>query len=99
MSTLSEIEAAADSLPPEQKQKGKQKLLLFGASRLRRNGARVPAPRQFAAQEIASWMVEDEANLKRFQEAENAILKGWPSLSPGLARQRLPRVMPGQRQL
>jgi hypothetical protein len=64
MSTLSEIEAAADSLPRDQK----QELLLFLASRLRSNGAPLPAPRQFAPQEIASWITEDEAELKRFQE-------------------------------
>ncbi|MCE0522670.1 MAG: hypothetical protein LV480_07145 [Methylacidiphilales bacterium] len=64
MSTLSEIEAAADSLRPEEK----QELLLFLASRLRRNGAELPAPRTFAPQEIASWIAEDEADLKRFRE-------------------------------
>ena len=64
MSTLSEIEIAADSLPPEQK----QELILFLASRLRSNGAQLPSPRQFAPQEIASWIAEDEADLKRFRE-------------------------------
>ena len=64
MSTLPEIEAAADSLPPEQK----QELLLFLASRLRSDGAQLPSPRQFAPQKIASWIAEDEADLKRFQE-------------------------------
>ena len=64
MSTLSEIEAAADSLPPEQK----QELLLFLAARLRSNGAPLPPPRQLAAVEIASWIAEDEADLARFQE-------------------------------
>jgi hypothetical protein len=63
MSTLTEIEAAADSLPPEQK----QELILFLASRLRSNGAQLPPVRQFAVGEIASWMAEDEADLKRFQ--------------------------------
>jgi hypothetical protein len=47
MSTLSEIETAADSLTPEQK----QELILFLASRLRSNGAQLPPPRQFMSQE------------------------------------------------
>jgi hypothetical protein len=61
MSTLAEIEAAADSFPPEEK----QELLLFLASRLRSSRARLPAPRQFSTEEIASWIAEDEADLKR----------------------------------
>jgi hypothetical protein len=61
VSTLSEIETAADSLPPAEK----QELLLFLASRLRRNGAQLPSPRPFAPQEIASWIAEDEAGWAR----------------------------------
>ena len=63
MSTLSEIEAAASSLPPAQK----QELILFLATRLRRDGAEIPSPREFAASEIASWIAEDEADLKQFR--------------------------------
>ena len=40
MSNLGEIEAAADALPPEQK----QELLLFLAARLRAQGTRMPEP-------------------------------------------------------
>jgi hypothetical protein len=64
MSTLSEIEAAAVSLPPEQK----QELILFLVSRLRSEGAPLPSPREFASGEIATWIAEDEDDLKRFQQ-------------------------------
>ena len=45
MSTLAEIEAAADALSPEQK----QELMLFLAARLRANGAKMPEPRRLLA--------------------------------------------------
>jgi hypothetical protein len=64
MSTLAEIEAAAESLPPEQK----QELFLFLASSLRRNRAELPPPREFSKEKIAAWIAKDEADLKRFQE-------------------------------
>ena len=63
MSTLSEIEAAADALSPEQK----QELLLFLAARLRAEGAAIPEPRMFAREEIAEWIAQDESDLKRFK--------------------------------
>lgn len=64
MSTLAEIEAAADALPPEQK----QELLLFLAARLRAQGARLPEPRDFSREEMAAWIAEDEADMRRFGE-------------------------------
>ncbi len=63
MSTLSEIEAAADALSPEQK----QELLLFLAARLRAEGASIPKPRTFAREEIAEWIAQDESDLERFK--------------------------------
>jgi hypothetical protein len=54
MSTLAEIEAAAEVLPPEQK----QELMVFLATRLRGQGARMPEPRRFAAQQNAEWIAE-----------------------------------------
>ena len=63
MSTLMEIEAAADSLPVEQQ----EQLLLFLASRLRAAVATMPEPRQLSRDEIAEWIAEDEADLRRFQ--------------------------------
>ena len=63
MSTLSEIEAAAEGLRPEQK----QELMLFLAARLRAQGARPPEPLNFSREEIAGWIAEDEADMRRFQ--------------------------------
>ena len=63
MSTLAEIEAAADALPPEQK----QELMLFPAARLRAQGARMPEPRKFPREQVAGWIAEDEADLARFR--------------------------------
>ena len=64
MSTLTEIETAADSLPAEQK----EQLLLFLATRLRAAAATLPEPRQLAPEEIAEWIAEDEADMRPFQE-------------------------------
>jgi hypothetical protein len=64
MSTLAEIEAAADTLPLEQK----QELLVFLATRLRAQGAKMPAPRNFSPQELAAWIAEDEADMCLQQE-------------------------------
>ncbi len=60
MTTLTEIEAAADRLTAEQK----GELLLFLAARLRAERAPLPEPRAFSAEQIAAWMAEDEADLK-----------------------------------
>ena len=64
MSTLMEIEAAADSLPVEQQ----EQLLLFLATRLRAARATVPEPRQLSREVIAEWIAEDEADMQQFQE-------------------------------
>jgi len=64
MSTLVEIEAAADALTPEQK----QELILFLAAGLRRSGVKLPPPRKFSREQIASWIAEDEAEMQRFRE-------------------------------
>lgn len=63
MSTLAEIERAADALPADQK----QELMLFLAARLRAEGARLPEPRQFSRDRIESWIAEDEAGLDRLK--------------------------------
>lgn len=63
MTTLAEIEAAAEALSPEQK----QELLLFLAMRLRAQRAGIPEPRQFNTDQIKAWIENDEADLKRFQ--------------------------------
>ena len=66
MSTLAEIEAAADALPVEQK----QELLLFLAARLRAQGAALPEPREFSREQIESWIEEDQADMRRFREGK-----------------------------
>ena len=63
MSTLAEIEAAADALSPEQK----QELMLFLAARLRASGAKMPEPRVFSPDEIANWIARDETDMARFK--------------------------------
>jgi hypothetical protein len=60
MSTLAEIEKAADALTPEEK----ERLILFLAARLRGEGVRMPAPRTFTRAEIDAWIAEDEAELR-----------------------------------
>lgn len=64
MSTLAEIEAAADALPPEQK----QELLLFLVARLRAAGQGLPEPRRFTQDQIGAWISEDEEDMRRFRE-------------------------------
>ncbi len=64
MRTLTEIEAAADQLPPEEK----QELLLFLAVRLRKEGGSLPEPRRFTREEMAAWIAEDEADMCRLRE-------------------------------
>ncbi len=63
MSTLAEIEAAAERLSPQDK----QELLRFLATRLR--GQRAPLqPRIYSDEEIASMLEEDEADGARCGE-------------------------------
>jgi len=63
MSTLAEIEQAADALSPEQK----QELILFLAARLRADGAQMPPPRKFTKEQMAGWIAEDEADMEKFR--------------------------------
>ena len=65
MSTLSEIEVAAERLVPEQK----QELMLFLAARLRAQGAKLPEPQKFSSAQMAGWIAEDESDKQCFQEA------------------------------
>jgi hypothetical protein len=66
MSTLAEIEAAADALPAQQK----QELLLFLAARLRAPGSRPPEPRKFTPDQMAGWIAEDDADMRKFREGK-----------------------------
>jgi hypothetical protein len=63
MSTLKQIEAAADALPAAQK----QELLLFLAARLRAESGRLPEPRTFSRDQIDAWVAEDEADMNRYR--------------------------------
>jgi hypothetical protein len=64
MTTLAEIESAAVALSPAEK----QELMLFLASRLRSEGATLPEPRAFTRDEMATWIAEDEADMRRLRE-------------------------------
>jgi hypothetical protein len=66
MSKLEEIEAAAEALGREEK----QQLLLFLATRMRAQGAQLPEPRKFSRDEMAGWIAEDEADMRRFQQGK-----------------------------
>ena len=61
MTTLAEIEAAADALSPEQK----QELLLFLAASLRSSTATPPEPRAFSREQIETWINQDNAEIIR----------------------------------
>ncbi len=61
MSTLAEIEVAAEALSPEEK----QELLLFLAVRLR-EGRTLPEPRDFTREQMDAWIAEDEADMESF---------------------------------
>jgi hypothetical protein len=63
MSTLAEIEAAAEALPPEEQ----QELLLFLATRLHAAGGALPPPRDIPKEQIEKWIAEDEAGYRRFR--------------------------------
>ncbi len=63
MSTLTEIEAAADTLSAEEK----EALLRFIAMRLRQERVS-PEPRIYAVEEVATMLAEDEADGTRFRE-------------------------------
>jgi hypothetical protein len=64
MSTLAEIEAAAEALDPEQK----QELFLFLAARLCTSGGPLPAPREFSREQLEAWIADDEDGMLRFRE-------------------------------
>ena len=63
MSTLAEIEAAADGLPNEEK----EELLRFLAIRLRRERT-TAKPRVYSEEEVAAMLAEDEADGERFRQ-------------------------------
>jgi len=66
MSTLAEIETAAESLPPPQQ----QELLLFLASRLRASESQLPPPRDISKEQLDRWIAQDETGHRRFLAGE-----------------------------
>ena len=64
MSTLSEIEQAADALPAVDK----QRLIVFLAASLRAETQALPAPRTLTREQIDGWIAEDEADLRLLKE-------------------------------
>jgi hypothetical protein len=63
MRPLSEIAAEADQLPP----KDKQELIFRLARGLKGANGVTPEARIFTREEIASWIAEDEADMRRFE--------------------------------
>jgi len=61
---LEEIEAAAEALTVEEK----QRLMLFLAARMRAQRVQMPEPRKFSRDQMAGWIAEDEADMRRFEE-------------------------------
>ena len=61
MSTLLEIESAAEALPQEQK----EELFLFLATRLRADAGDMPPPREFSREQMDQWIKEDEEEYRR----------------------------------
>lgn len=66
MSSLQEIQRAADALPPAEK----QELLLFLAARLRAQAGDLPPPRKFSPERLGEWIAEDEAALKKLRNGQ-----------------------------
>jgi hypothetical protein len=63
MSSLAEIENAAEALPPDQK----EELFLFLATRLRGAARELPPPREFSRVEMEGWINDDEEGYRRFR--------------------------------
>ncbi len=62
MSTLTEIEQAAESLPSEEK----RQLAWFLLSRLRGEGDELPPTRDIPKAKIEAWIADDEAGHRDF---------------------------------
>ncbi len=63
MGTLSEIEAAIETLTQEQK----DELFLFLAARLRTGTGDSPPPREFTREQLERWIADDEAGYLRLR--------------------------------
>jgi hypothetical protein len=63
MTTLAEIETAADALSTLEK----QQLMLYLATRLQGQGASLPETPLLSFDKTGDWMAEDEAAMRRFR--------------------------------
>jgi hypothetical protein len=63
MSTLAEIESAAEILSDQEK----EGLFLFLAARLRSSGEPQPEPRKFTKEQMAAWIAEDEEDMRQLR--------------------------------
>ena len=65
MSTLAEIETAADALTEQEK----EELFLFLATRLRSaQTAELPPPRKVSREQMEAWIHDDEEGMRSFRE-------------------------------
>lgn len=78
MSTLTEIEAAAELLTVEQK----RELFLFLAQRLRSVSGPLPPAREFSREQIAGWIADDQEGLRSLE----MIDKGMEDVRAGRTR-------------
>lgn len=62
MKTLAEIEEAAQQLPPAKQ----TELLYFLVQRLGEENLPLPAPREFAAEQLQHWLNQDEEEMRQF---------------------------------
>ena len=65
MTSLAEIQGAAESLSPDEK----EELLRFLAIRLRKERPQQPTPRIYSDEELASMLAEDEADGERLRRS------------------------------
>jgi len=72
VTTLAEIEAAADALPAEEQWE------LFGFLKARllagKNGP-IPEPRRFTREQVAAWTARDEEEMRKLREEEAAAAR------------------------
>ncbi len=64
MSSLAEIEMAAEKLPAQDQ----RELFKFLLGKLRSGGPPLPTPRIFTSQEMQAWMVEDEKDMRELSQ-------------------------------
>ena len=63
MKTLSEIEQAAQELPPPKQ----IELFYFLARRLGEANLPLPPPREFSGKQLQEWLEQDEEDMRRFR--------------------------------